>query len=257
MSYLSVLHIICRTATRICGMCCLWPVDILVVLSAGASASDVASRPQAGRLTTRVWVASLFVSADVDTRPVGPEDVLDLARLFESQRTTRRCWCMAFCVTRSLFTVGWLNGGNQRRFGAMAAASSTPMGILASRAAEPVGWCACGPRSRYVAATSPRSKIMRNRARDEDEIVWLLPCLFVRAGRRGQGVTHALVRAAVELACREGASAIEGWPLAESARRSDDAFVGREQVFEDLGFSCVERPSPERVIMRLELSGTE
>ncbi len=55
----------------------------------------------------------------------------------------------------------------------MAAASSTPMGILASRAAEPVGWCACGPRSRYVAATSSRSKITRNRARDEDEIVWL------------------------------------------------------------------------------------
>jgi GNAT superfamily N-acetyltransferase len=98
---------------------------------------------------------------------------------------------------------------------------------------------------------------MRTRARDEDEIVWLLPCLFVRAGRRSQGVSHALVRAAVELARREGASAIEGWPLAASERRSSDAFLGREQVFKDLGFSCVERPSLERVIMRLELSGTE
>ena len=125
----------------------------------------------------------------------------------------------------------------------MAAASSTPMGILASQAAEPVGWCACGPRSRYVAATAPRNKIMRNRARDEDEIVWLLPCFFVRAGRRGQGVIHALICAAVELARGKGASAIEGWPLAGSERRSGDAFVGREQVFEDLGFSCVERPS--------------
>ncbi|HEY6683445.1 MAG TPA: GNAT family N-acetyltransferase, partial [Propionibacteriaceae bacterium] len=199
----------------------------------------------------------LFVSADIDTRPLGSKDLPDLARLFESQRTTRRCWCMAFCVTRSQFATGWLNGGNQRRFGAMAAASSTPMGILASQGAEPVGWCACGPRSRYVAATSPQSKIMRNRAPDEDEIVWLLPCLFVRAGRRGQGVTHALVRAAVELARGEGASALEGWPLARSERRSDDAFLGREQVFEDLGFNCVERPSPERAIMRLELSGTE
>jgi GNAT superfamily N-acetyltransferase len=160
---------------------------------------------------------------------------------------------MAFCVTRSQFAAGWLNGGNQRRFGAMAAASSTPMGILASQAAEPIGWCACGPRSRYVAATAPRNKIMRNRARDEDEIVWLLPCFFVRAGRRGQGVIHALIRAAVELARGKGASAIEGWPLAGSERRTGDAFVGREQVFEDLGFSCVERPSPERVIMRLEL----
>ena len=75
--------------------------------------------------------------------------------------------------------------------------------------------------------------------------------------RRGQGVTHALIRAAVELARSEGASAIEGWPLAESERRSGDAFLGREQVFEELGFSCVERPSPERVIMRLELEAAE
>jgi hypothetical protein len=81
------------------------------------------------------------------------------------------------------------------------------------------------------------------------------PALPVRPGRAPRPrVTHVLVRAAVELACREGASAIEGWPLAGSDRRSDDAFVGR---FEDLGFNCVERPSPERVIMRLELRGTE
>jgi GNAT superfamily N-acetyltransferase len=161
---------------------------------------------------------------------------------------------MTFCVTRSQFAVGWLNGGNQRRFESIATTSPTPMGILASQDDEPVGWCACGPRSRYAAATSPRNKIMRNRVRAEDETVWLLPCLFVRAGRRGQGITHSLVRAAVELARREGAVAIEGWPLAGSEQRSADAFLGREQVFEDLGFSCVERPSPERVIMRLELS---
>jgi GNAT superfamily N-acetyltransferase len=96
---------------------------------------------------------------------------------------------------------------------------------------------------------------MRNRAPREDETVWLLPCVFVRAGLRSQGITHALVRAAVELARREGAAAIEGWPLAGSERGSADAFLGREQLFEDLGFSCLERPSPERVIMRLELSG--
>ncbi len=96
---------------------------------------------------------------------------------------------------------------------------------------------------------------MRNRARGEDETVWLLPCLFVRVESRGQGVSHALVRSAAELARREGATAIEGWPLAASQERSADAFVGREQVFGDLGFSGVDRPSPERVIMRLELGG--
>jgi GNAT superfamily N-acetyltransferase len=163
---------------------------------------------------------------------------------------------MAFCESRSKFAIGWLDGGNRQRFEAMATASAAPMGILASVAGEPVGWCACGPRSRYTVAIGGRSKILRNRLRTEDESVWFLPCLFVRAGHRAQGVTYTLVRAAVELARREGAVAIEGWPLAGSDRRSGDAFLGREKVFEDLGFRCVERPSPQRAIMRLELSGS-
>lgn len=194
------------------------------------------------------------MSPAVDTRPVGPDDLADLSRLFASQRNTRRCWCQAFCVSRGQFAAGWLGGGNQRRFVDMAADGAVPMGVLASAAGVPVGWGACGPRSRYSAATSPSSTLMPRRAPAEDETVWLLPCLFVRAGNRGQGVTHALVGAAVELARRAGAVAIEGWPLASSEGRSADAFVGREQVFEDLGFQRVDRPSPGRVIMRRGLT---
>jgi GNAT superfamily N-acetyltransferase len=138
----------------------------------------------------------------------------------------------------------------------MAEVSPTPMGILASVAGQPVGWCACGPRSRYTTAIGGRSKMLRGRERAEDERVWLLACLFVGVEHRGHGVTYALVRSAVELARREGALAIEGWPLAASAGRSTDAFVGREKVYEALGFSCVQRPSPQRAIMRLKLSET-
>ena len=127
------------------------------------------------------------------------------------------------------------------------------MGVLASVWGEPVGWCASGPRSRYAAADGGRSKILRDRERNEDGVVWLLPCLFVRAGFRGQGVTHALIRAVVELARHDGALAIEGWPITGSDRGSADAFLGRERVFEDLGFTCVGRPTPQRAIMRLEL----
>jgi len=81
--------------------------------------------------------------------------------------------------------------------------------------------------------------------------VWLLPCIFVRAGHRGVGISHALVAAAVDLARDRGAAAIQGWPLSASAERSTDAFVGREQVFTDLGFTCVERAMADRVVVRL------
>jgi GNAT superfamily N-acetyltransferase len=193
------------------------------------------------------------VAATLKTRSVGPRELADLTRLFETERNTRRCWCTAFCTTGGQFARGWLTGGNRRRFEAMARQGAAPMGILASVADDPVGWCACGPRSRYTAAIDGRSQLLHDRPRDEDDDVWLLPCLFVRDGHRGQGVTHALIRAAAALARREGALAIESWPSAGAAASSADAFLGREQVFEELGFSAVTRPSPRRVVMRLEL----
>jgi GNAT superfamily N-acetyltransferase len=192
------------------------------------------------------------VSSVVETRPVGPDDVVELASLFESQRNTRHCWCMAFCTTRSQFAIGWLTGGNRRRFEGMAAKGPDPMGILASVAGEPVGWCACGPRSRYVSTSDARSAVMRSRDPVEDDSIWLLPCLFVRDGHRAQGVSYALVRAAVELARSSGAVAIEGWPQAVSGSSPADGFLGRERLFESQGFVAFDRPIPGRVIMRLD-----
>lgn len=193
----------------------------------------------------------------VDTRALDPGDSGDLALLFGAQRGTRHCWCTAFCVSGGQFAAGWFGGGNRRRFERMAGASATPMGVLASVGASPVGWCACGPRSRYTAAMAGRSSLLRGRPREEDHSVWLLACVFVAPAHRGRGVTHALVRTAVDLARREGALAIEGWPLAASAPRSGDAFVGREEVFRAAGFGCVDRPTPQRAVMRLELRGPQ
>lgn len=189
----------------------------------------------------------------VTTRPVGLDDLPAVAKLFDSERNTRRCWCMAFCTTRSQFARGWLRGGNERRFGAMTATEPSPMGVLAHRGDDAVGWCACGPRARYLFPGSPANKIIDSRISYDNETEWFLPCLFIHPDHRGEGLTPILVQSAVELARSKGASAIESWPLARSVGRSGDAFLGREQVFEDLGFRRAYRPTPERVIMRLEL----
>lgn len=192
------------------------------------------------------------MTTPVTTRSVSAADLGDLAILFDTERTSRHCWCMAFCTTRRGFALGWYGGGNRRRFRSMATASPTPMGVLALLGGEPVGWGACGPRSRYAPATTHRESVLHTAAEDD---VWLLPCVFVRRGHRGRGVSHALVGAAIELARDAGASALEARPLAESSQRGGDAFVGREQVFQELGFTCSGQLSPERVIMRLDLRG--
>ena len=194
------------------------------------------------------------MTATVETRPVGEADLPDLARLFGGQRSTRNCWCMSFCVTGRQFALGWLTGGNRERFASMVAGSPTPMGVLATAAAEPVGWCACGPRARYAAALDARSTLMPDRVVAQDAHVWLLPCLFVAAGHRGRGITRTLVRAAVDLARSRGATALESWPLARAENRPGEAFLGREQLFEDLGFRATSRPTTARVVMRLDLT---
>lgn len=194
----------------------------------------------------------LSVTAGIEARPVGPDEVGDLGQLFASERTTRHCWCMSFCTRRAQFAAGWFGGGNRRRFEAMAS-GDTFMGVLALIDGIPVGWGACGPRSRYLDASPSRHPLLGGRPRGEDDTVWLFTCLFVHSEHRAQGVSHVLIAAAVSLARRQGAVALESWPLSISEPRSADAFVGREQLFAELGFRCVERPVPERSIMRLDL----
>jgi hypothetical protein len=162
---------------------------------------------------------------------------------------------MAFCSTGLQFATGWYGGGNRRRFEAMAVAGPAPMGILASVAGQPVGWCACGPRIRYLAAIGGRTGPLAQRSRNEDHDVWLVACIFVARDHRRSGVVLPLLRGAIALARENGASAVEGWPLAAGVRRAGDAHVGREGVFARLGFSCVQRPGSGRVIMRLDLTG--
>jgi len=197
------------------------------------------------------------VSVEIDIRPVGVDNVADLAGLFGTDRSTRHCWCTAFCTSSRQFAAGWFGDGNRRRFAELAAASGYPMGALALVDNAPVGWCACGPRSRYTAAINGRSRLLRARPREEDDLVWLIACLFVDAQHRGCGITHSLITAAVALARREGALAVEGWPITSSTPSPSDLFLGREQVFHAQGFECVERPSPHRSIMRLDLRRTD
>jgi GNAT superfamily N-acetyltransferase len=189
--------------------------------------------------------------ARLTVRPVGPERLDDLAGLFGTSRTTSDCYCMWFVVSAQECREGW-GEGNRRGFNRLAADEPAPMGLLAYRDGEPVGWCAAGPRSRYARAL--RSIVLKAREPDEDAAVWLVPCFYVRRDARRGGVTRTLLEAAVSLARRRGAVAVEGFPLAGDGRRSTgEAFLGVEPLFASCGFRVVARPTPARVVMRRDL----
>jgi len=184
----------------------------------------------------------------VEVRPLTTDRLPDLADLFGTNGVTRGCWCMFFLVTGREHGEGW-RGGNRVRFEELAAGADPPAGLLAYRGGAPVGWCAMGPRTRYPRAQ--RSPVLKERDRDEDGDVWLVPCFFVRRSARRSGVTSALLSAAVDHARRHGAAAIEGFPLAADVRRPPaEAYFGVEQVFTACGFAPVARPTPNRVVMR-------
>ncbi|MCA9970136.1 MAG: GNAT family N-acetyltransferase [Anaerolineales bacterium] len=184
-------------------------------------------------------------------QPVTERLLDDLAQLFGTNEVTERCWCMWFIIPVKQFHAQG-SAGNCAQFGALAAADAQPMGLLAYQDGEPVGWCAAGPRSRYVRAL--KTPTYRGGPPEDDDAVWLVPCFFVRPEARGAGVAQALLEAAVALAAAAGATAVEGFPFSGAKRRSGgDVQVGFEPLFAACGFEAVRAPSASRVVMRREL----
>ena len=123
-------------------------------------------------------------------------------------------------------------------------------GILAYSGRQPIGWCAVAPRSEYVALE--RSRILKP---VDDEPVWSISCLFVRKDFRRQGVSSQLLRAAADLAKKQGAKIVEGYPTDPASEKSPDPFLwhGITSAFTAAGFEEVARRSSSRPIMRLVL----
>jgi GNAT superfamily N-acetyltransferase len=105
-------------------------------------------------------------------------------------------------------------------------------GLMAYRGTEPIGFVSLGPRSDY-------SRVENSKATPpvDDVAAWVIPCITVRRGHRGEGVAVSMIRAAVEYAGKRGAPAVEAHPRAGGKRVHDDfAFFGTKAMFEKAGF---------------------
>jgi len=193
----------------------------------------------------------------LETRAVGPEHLEELARLFGTSRDTRGCWCMAPCLALLDFGIGWVTRQNHRRFASLAAREEAPMGVLALIADEPVGWVACGPRSRYLPLGGVGDTLLADRDRSEDDVVWLVPCFYLHPQHRSSGVSHALLEASIATATAHHAAAVEAWPAVVPGLRWE-AFRGRTELFTQAGVTQVaglesQRLGVQRVLLRLDL----
>jgi GNAT superfamily N-acetyltransferase len=122
-----------------------------------------------------------------------------------------------------------------------------PPGLLAFDGDLVVGWCQLTPRD----AVPWLERVWRLR-RVDDVPVWSLSCLYVRKGYRKQGITTALISAALKAARRAGAPALEAYPFDATVSPSASG-TGYASTFARLGFKTIARRNPARPIMRHKL----
>jgi GNAT superfamily N-acetyltransferase len=186
----------------------------------------------------------------LEFHPVTVERWDDLDALFGPRGACGGCWCMYWRLGRKEFQLG-KGSGNRRALRRLVRRGQVP-GILAYAKGRPVGWCALGPRDAFPALD--RSRIL---AAVDDRPVWCAPCLFVARDYRRRGLSTALLKAACRLARKDGARAVEGYPIEPKRGRLADAFAwtGLASAFRSAGFSEVLRRSPTRPIMRRSFRG--
>jgi GNAT superfamily N-acetyltransferase len=137
--------------------------------------------------------------------------------------------------------------------------SETTSGLVAFLDGVPVGWCAVEPRTAYEGLIRNNRVPWEGRAEDKtDDSVWAVTCIFTRTGFRRQGISRALVRAAVDFARDRGARALEGYPILTAPGQKiallEELNVGSRSVFEGAGFTQVSQPTKRRVVMRIDFA---
>jgi GNAT superfamily N-acetyltransferase len=177
-----------------------------------------------------------------------PERFADFERLFGPRGACAGCWCMFWKLVASEYNL-LLGDGTHAMMKARVDAGEIP-GLLAYAGDIPVGWVALEPRADYPRLA--RSRVLK--PLDEAE-VWSITCFFTAKSYRRQGVTVALLNAAVDYVASRGGKIVEGYPVEPKDGNAPAAFVftGLPGAFQKAGFTEVARYAPTRPIFRYYL----
>ncbi len=177
--------------------------------------------------------------------PITRHEAGDLEAFSRAHGRFRWCSCMSWRMPSSDFR----HADKEQRAARLAGleADGTPVGVLAYRHGEPVGWCSVAPRDTYEALN--RSRILKP---VDSTAVWSVVCMFIDSKHRGRGVARQLLLGAAEYARSMGAPAIEGYPVEPNASYSH---MGTAALFESAGFADITPPGRSRRVMRRNLAG--
>lgn len=191
---------------------------------------------------------------NLDVRPVTADLWPLLETLFGPQGACYGCWCSYFRLAPKQRQE--LSRDDKKQHLKQAAEAKLPPGLIALDDGVPVGWVQVTPRA-HVPRWNTTRTVSRPLDGDDpsDPGLWAISCFFIQSSRRGQGLSHALVDAAVTHAQRNGARILEACPV-EQAKHSKSVglLAGSARVFEQAGFEAVAERKPGRPLMRKVLA---
>lgn len=187
----------------------------------------------------------------LEIRELSVETYHDWLEVMGPQGGAAGCFCAYFRQTSREFEEN--KGETNHQLARTWIEAGEMPGLIGYLEQKPVGWVQVGPRYRY--SRLDRSPITKP---FDDREAWAVTCFVIAKGHRRQGVGRALLRAAVDYAERNGASILEGYPMESRSNETPPmwAWMGFKTMFEACGFQVVERRSPTRPFMRLELTQT-
>jgi GNAT superfamily N-acetyltransferase len=171
-------------------------------------------------------------------KPVTASTWPDFEALFESKGAPKYCWCMAWRKIDG----DRASASSKARKTAMhkRVTQRVPIGILAYQEGDPIGWCSVAPRDTLLKMSPDQD--------DEEKGVWSVVCFFVKREMRGERLSEKLLDAAVKLAFKRGAKAVEGYPVAKGS--PSYRFMGYLPLFKDKGFKETGRAGSRRHVVR-------
>jgi GNAT superfamily N-acetyltransferase len=173
----------------------------------------------------------------VETRELAPDLWPDLEALFGGNGACGGCWCMYWRLEPGEDWAKLKGAVNKRRLRNLVKAGRAH-GVLAYVDGKPVGWAAFGPRRDFARLDRAPSL-----ACDDADKVWSLPCFFVKAGHRKQGVATALLAASLKAVRRRRGTTIEAYPVRSpkfgKAIPAAFAWTGTLPMFDAAGFEPV------------------
>jgi GNAT superfamily N-acetyltransferase len=179
------------------------------------------------------------LEGEIQIEPVTSDNWETFSRLFEAKGSPHYCWCTSYRVRNAADLT------NEQKKACMRSwvDSGVPIGVLACRGTEPIGWCSVAPRETYVRLEKSRKM---PRATPSHTSTWTILCFFVARRYRRQHVARILLEGAVAYARRQGAEIIEGYPFdtaGVSATHRGHSSVFRSARFRRDGNRWFRRPA--------------